>query len=84
MKSFSEIEIGNYPVIYETPVFSFLTKIGKTFSDVLSDDRDFRELLKAATTKEERAEISDQRSVKRLVMGVNDTLDVAFSNLSIA
>lgn len=84
IKSFSEIEVGNYPVIYDTPVFSFLTKIGKTFSDVLTDDRDFRELLKTATTKEERAEISDQRSVKRLVMGVNDTLDVAFSNLSIA
>lgn len=84
MKSFSEIEIGNYPVVYKTPVFSHLTKLGKTFSDVLSDDRDFRELLKAAPTKEERAKISDQRSLKRLVMGVNDTLDVAFSNLSIA
>lgn len=83
MKAFSEVEIKNYPVVYETPVFTFLNKIGKSFSDVLEDERDFKELLSAATTKEERTKISDQRSVKRLVMGVNDTLDVAFANLAI-
>jgi hypothetical protein len=55
----------------------------KKFSDIVNDDRDFRALLRAAESREAREAISEERSLKRLVSGVNDDLETAFLMLDI-
>lgn len=83
IKQFKKIKIKKYPIIYITPVFTFLNQSGKTFSEVMNDDRDFRTLLREAESREKREAISEEKSIKRLVTGINEELDIAFSNLDI-
>ncbi|HDL7537477.1 StbB family protein [Yersinia ruckeri] len=83
IKSFKNIKIKKHAVVYDTPVFSFLNKSGRGFEEVLHDDRDFRTLLRQTESKEDREKISDAKSIKRIVTGLNEELDVAFSNLEI-
>ncbi|MGF1871972.1 StbB family protein [Photobacterium indicum] len=78
-----DFKLNNYPIIYDTSVFSELNKSETTFNDVVNDNRDFRTLLRQAETQAEKETLSDERTIKRLVSGVNDVLDVAFENLGI-
>jgi hypothetical protein len=80
---YKSLKLKGSPRIPETVVFKHVSEIRKTFNEVMEDDRDFRELLKAAS-KEDRAQLSLLRGVKRAVMGFNDTLDIAFNQLNIA
>ncbi|MGR2997597.1 StbB family protein [Vibrio vulnificus] len=77
------IKLKKYSVVYETQAFSMLNKMDKKFSDIVNDDRDFRALLRAAESREAREAISEERSLKRLVSGVNDDLETAFIMLDI-
>lgn len=83
IKQFKKIKIKKYSIIYNTPVFTFLNQSGKTFYEVINDDRDFRSLLRQAESREKREVISEEKSIKRLVTGINEELDIAFSNLDI-
>lgn len=78
-----ELSLEKLSVIYFSDVFSFLNTHGKNFNEVLNDDSDFKSMLKSAETKEERGRISEARSIKRLVDGVNEELNIAFEKLSL-
>lgn len=82
-KTYKNLKLKGLPTIPNTEVFSHLTNIDKSFQEMTSDERDFRELLKASTSKEEREKISEERSIKRLVNGFNESLDTAFKQLNI-
>ena len=75
-----DIKVENYSVIYETTVFHMLDK---TFTEVVNDKRNFRKLLRAEKSRAKKEEISEMKSVKRLVSGVNDDLDIAFKMLNL-
>ncbi|NDO80929.1 transcriptional regulator [Citrobacter sp. NCU1] len=75
--------VGKIPVVvYHNNIFNILTKMGMKYDDVYNDDRDFRTLIRAAGTKEEREELSNLRTAKMLMNGFNSDLDLAFENLS--
>lgn len=78
-----EITIEHYSIVYETEAFSMLNKLDKSFVEVTNDERDFRALLRNAKSREEREDLSEQRSIKRLINGVNDVLDRAFNALKL-
>lgn len=81
----SELSINedNAAVIYETDVFSLLRTAQATFEDFINDDRDFKDLIRKAETKNERSKLTTERAIKRLVSGANDEFDIAFSKLNI-
>jgi hypothetical protein len=83
MKSFKSVKIKKQSIIYNTPVFTFLNQSNRTFDEVVNDDRDFRTLLRQTENREEREKLSEDKSVKRLVTGINEELDIAFANLDI-
>lgn len=77
--------VGDNPsVVYHNNIFTILTKAKLKYDDVYNDDRDFRSLIRAAASKEERQELSNLRTVKMLMNGFNSDLDVAFQNLELA
>ncbi|EBG4516833.1 transcriptional regulator [Salmonella enterica] len=76
---------GSTPsVVYHNNIFTILTKSKLKYDDVYHDDRDFRSLIRAAASKEERQELSNLRTVKMLMNGFNSDLDIAFENLSLS
>lgn len=70
------------PTVYHNNIFIILTKMGLKYDDVYNDDRDFRSLIRAAASKEEREDLSNRRTVKMLMNGFNADLDIAFESLS--
>lgn len=78
-----DIAIESHPIIYESGVFSMLNNLDRKFVDVVNDNRDFKKLLRSSDSREQREALSEQRSVKRLVNGVNDEMDIAFKALGI-
>ncbi|WP_390241230.1 StbB family protein [Vibrio sp. R78045] len=78
-----DIVIDSHSIIYESSVFSMLNNLDRKFIDVVSDNRDFKKLLRSSESREQREALSEQRSVKRLVNGVNDEMDIAFKALGI-
>ncbi|MGL5290019.1 MAG: StbB family protein [Aeromonas sp.] len=72
---------GAFPVVYQNNIFAILHKNGLRYDEVYNDDRDFRSLLRAAETAEDRQVLSNRRTVKMLMNGFNSDLDVAFANL---
>lgn len=76
--------VGATPsVVYHNNIFTILTKSKLKYDDVYNDDRDFRSLIRSATSKEERQELSNLRTVKMLMNGFNSDLDIAFENLAL-
>ncbi|ECI2791926.1 transcriptional regulator [Salmonella enterica subsp. enterica serovar Give] len=76
--------VGSNPsVVYYNNIFTILTKEKLKYDDVYNDDRDFRTLIRSASSKEERQELSNLRTVKMLMNGFNSDLDVAFQNLEL-
>lgn len=75
--------VGKTPVVvYHNNIFNILTKMGMKYDDVYNDARDFRTLIRTASTKEEREELTNLRTAKMLMNGFNSDLDLAFSNLN--
>lgn len=74
--------VGKTPVVvYHNNIFNILTKMGMKYDDIYNDERDFRTLIRAAGTKEEREELSNLRTAKMLMNGFHSDLDLAFGNL---
>lgn len=80
-KQCKKIAGKNIPTVYHNNIFNILTTMGMKYEDVYKDDRDYRALIRAAGTKEEREELSNLRAAKMLMNGFNSDMDVAFSNL---
>lgn len=79
-----KIATKNIAVVYHSNIFSLLTKLGLKYEDVYNDDRDFKTLIRSASSKEERQELSNSRAVKMLMNGFNSDLDIAFDNLKLS
>ena len=76
--------VGENPVVvYHNNIFNILNKSGLQYDDVYNDNRDFRSLIRSASSKEERQDLSNLRAVKMLMNGFNSDLDVAFKNLNL-
>ena len=76
--------VGENPVVvYHNNIFNILNKSGLQYDDVYNDNRDFRSLIRSASSKEERQDLSNLRAVKMLMNGFNSDLDVAFRNLNL-
>lgn len=80
-KTCKKIAGKNPAVVYNSNIFNLLHKSQLKYDQVYSDDRDFRTLIRSASSKEERQELSNIRAVKMLMNGFNSDLDIAFSNL---
>lgn len=68
-------------VIEKNEIFDKLKESGKTMLDVMNDPADPKEMLKAATTTEEKLQASRLLSLKRLAAGVTNDLDAVFKVL---
>ncbi|EBM9948440.1 transcriptional regulator [Salmonella enterica subsp. enterica serovar Give] len=79
-----KIATKSISVVYHSNIFSLLTKLGLKYEDVYNDDRDFKTLIRSASSKEERQELSNSRAVKMLMNGFNSDLDIAFDNLKLS
>ncbi|WP_048797391.1 MULTISPECIES: StbB family protein [Serratia] len=83
-KTCKKIATKNTAIVYHSNIFNLLTKSGLKYDDIYNDDRDFRALIRAAASKEERQELSNTRAVKMLMNGFNSDLDIAFGNLNLS
>jgi hypothetical protein len=82
-KECKNIAGDNISVVYQNNIFTILSKFKLKYEEVYNDNRDFRTLIRAAESKEERQELSNLRTVKMLMNGFNSDLDVAFQNLNL-
>ena len=82
-KKCKNIAGSDIPVVYHNNIFTILAKSKLKYDEVYNDNRDFRALIRAAGSKEERQELSNLRTVKMLMNGFNSDLDVAFQNLNL-
>lgn len=71
----------NIITISENPVFDIIGEMGKSFTDIACDKRDFKALIRAEKDKQARALLSHQRSAHRLANGFINELDMAFKKL---
>lgn len=80
----SKIAYNNkHAVIYQTDLFEVLSKNKLNYNEVYNDNRDFKSLIRSASNREERSELSNLRAIKMLMNGFNSNLDVAFHNLNL-
>lgn len=68
-------------IIYNNEVFEKIKYSGKTIQEVISDQTDYKVLIKSATTQEEKIAHASAISLKRLAVGVQDELDEVFKAL---
>ncbi|AIW17484.1 StbB family protein [Vibrio tubiashii] len=78
-----KLDKSQYSVVYETVAFSALNKANKTFSEIANDERNLRLMIRQEKDRAKREELSEQRTLKRLISGVNDDLDIAFEMLDL-
>jgi hypothetical protein len=71
----------NIITISENPVFDIIGEMGKSFTNIATDNRDFKALIRAEKDKGARAVLSHQRSAHRLANGFIKELDMAFKKL---
>lgn len=68
-------------VIHVNDIYGKLKGTEQSIPDILSDSTDLKELLKVATTPEEKLRLSRLIGVKRLASGVTEELDAVFKTL---
>lgn len=78
-----KLDKTQYSVVYETAAFASLNKANKKFSEVVNDDRNLRMMIRKEKDRAKREKLSEERTLKRIVDGVNDDLDVAFEMLDL-
>ncbi|MCJ8300489.1 MAG: hypothetical protein MJK13_16360 [Pseudomonadales bacterium] len=71
----------NVFTITDNPVFNMVGEIGKSFSEIANDDRNFKMLIRSTQDKNKRAVLSHQRIANRLARGFNRELDLTFLKL---
>ena len=74
-------DVDNQFIIEESQLFEMLGRTGFTYGDILNDKRDFRQLISAAETKEEKSILSKERMAFRLVSGFDKKIDKTFKKL---
>ncbi|UTH34334.1 StbB family protein [Ectopseudomonas hydrolytica] len=68
-------------VVYLNDFYSRVTGLGLTAEKILADETDYNQLLKDATTPDEKIAISQKRALKFLATGLKAKLDDAFKAL---
>lgn len=68
-------------VIHLNDIYGKLKGTEQSIPDILRDSTDLKELLKVATTPEEKLRLSRLIGVKRLASGVTEELDAVFKTL---
>lgn len=68
-------------VVYLNDFYSRVTGLGLTVEKILADETDYNQLLKDATTPDEKIAISQKRALKFLATGLKAKLDDAFKAL---
>lgn len=82
-KTFKSLKIKELPIVHSSELFTYLYEMDKTLTSIVTDDRDFRALMRQSTDKQEIEKLSTDRAIKRLATGVTEELDIAFKKLSI-
>ncbi|WP_282677470.1 StbB family protein [Serratia marcescens] len=82
-KTFKSLKIKDLPIVHSSELFTHLYEMDKTLNSIVTDDRDFRALMRQSTDKQEIERLSTDRAIKRLATGVTEELDIAFKKLSI-
>lgn len=82
-KTFKSLKIKDLPIVHSSELFTYLYEMDKTLTSIVTDDRDFRALMRQSTDKQEIERLSTDRAIKRLATGVTEELDIAFKKLSI-
>ncbi|MCJ8338237.1 MAG: hypothetical protein MJK10_07180 [Pseudomonadales bacterium] len=80
-KSLGLDQMCNVFTITGNSVFDMVGEIGKSFSKIANDDRDFKMLIRSTRDKNKRSVLSHQRIANRLATGFNRELDLTFSKI---
>lgn len=73
--------IKDTAVIYSNEVFERLKTVGKSLGAITNDEVDYRELLRSATSEEEKENCVRMVALKRLAVSANKNLDDVFKVL---
>lgn len=77
------IDIDSTPVVYESDYYSKLQADKRSHLEIISDERDFKALKKAAETKDERWEIVQAKTLYQVALSAEDDLASAFDKLNL-
>jgi hypothetical protein len=72
----------NQFLVNETELFDHLSNTGYTYSEIIHDSRDFKSLIRAAKTKEEREELSMIRLTHRFAVAFEKGLESTFEKIN--
>ncbi|ARR10543.1 MULTISPECIES: StbB family protein [Vibrio harveyi group] len=75
-------QVKNQFVIPHTELFDLAASAGLDYKEIVTDDRDFKALIRATKDKEERAELSMRRTVCSLYKGFDAELDECFNKIA--
>lgn len=68
-------------VIYENELFGKLANSPQTIADLVEDSTDYKAMIRAAQSPDEKTELARKVSMRRLAVGVNAQLDGVFAAL---
>ncbi|EGU31304.1 putative transcriptional regulator [Vibrio ichthyoenteri ATCC 700023] len=83
--SLNKLNLNNHDnqlTIPMTELFDLAAEAGLDYKEIVSDERDYKALIRATKDKDERAELSIKRTIKSLFIGFDNELDVCFEKLS--
>jgi hypothetical protein len=69
-------------IIEESELFNYLGQTGFSYSEILSDERDFKTLIRATQDKDERNALSLERMTQRFVNGFDKKLNFTFNKIA--
>lgn len=77
------LKLKKIPIIPDTTLFKLLDDTNYSFVEMVTDERDFKKLLRECESPDEKEKFSVLRSIKRLTTGFNEKLDQAFNALEL-
>ena len=73
------VTINEHAVIYLSELFSRLTELNMSISDIADDPIDYRQLARAEKDRVKRSRLTQKYATKALAKGVKENLDTVFS-----
>lgn len=73
--------LKNEAVIHTNDIYGKINYASQTISEIMADQRDFKDLIKKAQTTEEKVKFSQLLAIKRLAQGVTKELNNVFKTL---
>lgn len=72
----------NQFIIDESPLFVMLGKNESTFQEALNDQNDYRTLIRSTPDREERAQLSQKRTMQKMAQKFDQRLDDTFQKIA--